>query len=248
MIEIHAHRWTQTLDDSVAAILRRAGIKRPPVNAIDVARRLGYAVLWDDSQQPRARIAMVCGAPSRGSRTAIFLRPERRPERVQWAVAHELGELYAMRVLDQMGVSSDEEPAQSREQLANGLATRLLLPMKWFAEAAVELDYDLIGLKTRFSSASHELIARRMLDLSTPVVVSIFDHGKLQFRRWNRPHATPLLTAAEERRWRSAHVSGDVVRHLGTPRMDVWPVHEPNWKREIIRLELSHDEQAEADF
>ena len=46
--------------------------------------------------------------------------------------------------------------------------TRLLLPMKWFALAATEFDHDLMQLKGRFQSASHELIARRMLDLPHP--------------------------------------------------------------------------------
>jgi hypothetical protein len=87
-----------------------------------------------------------------------------------------------------------------------------------------------------------------MLDLRTPAMVSIFDHGKLHFRRWNRPQATPRLTSAETRCWQQAHDAGEVVRRLRPLRIDVWPVHEPDWKREIIRMELPHDEQLEAAF
>jgi hypothetical protein len=141
MIQIHTDQGTQVLEDAISRVLRRAGIKRPPIDAAEVARRLGYAVLWDASQQSRARIALVRGAPSRTSRPAIFLRPEPRPERVQWAIAHELGEACAGHVIDRLSASPDGSP-QNREQLANALATRLLLPMKWFARAAAEFDHE----------------------------------------------------------------------------------------------------------
>jgi hypothetical protein len=158
-----------------------------------------------------------------------------------------LGEACTGRVLDHLDASPDGS-LQNREQLANALATRLLLPMKWFARAAAELDHDLIRLKERFSSASHELIARRMLNLPTRVVVSIFDHGKLHFRRCNRQQATPRLTSVEASCWLQAHDAGEVIRRQGAPRIDVWPVHEPDWKREIMRMELPQDEQIETAF
>jgi hypothetical protein len=232
---------TGVLDETVAAILRRAGVKRPPVNAVELARRSGYPVLWDDHQSGRARVAAVRGGPGRRPRPAIFLRREPRPERIQWAVAHEIGEQLTAEVFLRLHI----EPAEaidSREQIASALATRLLLPGDWFARDAADFDFDLAQLKARYATASHELVARRMLDLPTPVLITIFDHGKLEFRRWNQPRRPPSLSRTEQRLWQCAHESGQGMRHSGPPRVDVWPIHEPGWKREILRLELESDD------
>jgi len=239
--------WTEALDDTAVEILRRTGVKRPPINAIEVTQRLGCPVLWDESQSGRARIATVSGGPGRRPQSAIFLRPDPRPERIQWAVAHEIGEQCAADVCRRLGIDISESAAEQREQIANALATRLLLPSKWFARDAVAFDFDLAQLKNRYPTASHELIARRLLDLPLPILVTIFDHGKQQFRRWNRPRRPPPLAAGELKAWRRAHESGETVRERGPPRIDVWPVHEPDWKREIVRMELAcHGEEFEA--
>lgn len=232
---------TDVIDDTVAAILRRGGVKRPPVNAVELARRLGFHVLWDDHQAGRARVAAVRSGPGRRPRPAVFLRREPRPERIQWAVAHEIGEQFSAEVCRRLRIDA-AEPADSREQIASALATRLLLPGKWFCSEAAELDFDILRLKTRFATASHELVARRLLDLPMPVLITIFDHGKLAFRRWNLPRRPPPIFPIEEQLWRRAHESGQATHNAGPPRIDVWPIHEPGWKREILRLELADDD------
>jgi hypothetical protein len=229
------------LDETVAAILRRGGMKRPPVNAVLLARRLGYPVLWDDHQVGRARVAAVRSGPGRRPRPAIFLRRDPRPERIQWAVAHEIGEQLTAEVCRRLRIDA-ADLVDSREQIASALATRLLLPGKWFSREAIEMGFDILRLKTRFATASHELVARRLLDLPTPVLVTIFDHGKLEFRRWNCPRRPPPMSPLEWQLWRGAHESGQATCNAGPPRIDAWPIHEPGWKREIMRLELAGDD------
>jgi hypothetical protein len=246
--DICQKEWTEALDDTVSEILRRAGVRYPPIDAIEVARRLGYPVLLDKHLEGRARIATVRGGPGRRPRPAIFIRPDPRPERIQWAVAHEIGEQCAADVCRRLAIDVNESPADQREQIANAVATRLLLPSQWFPHDALALDYDLAELKSRYTTASHELIARRMPDLSRPVLVTIFDHGQQQLRRWNRPRRPPSLTNLELKAWWRAHDSGDAVRDLGPPRIDVLPVHEPGWKREILQLELPSDGEEFAAF
>jgi hypothetical protein len=226
------------LDETVAAILRRGGVKRPPVNAIELARRLGFHVLWDEHQIGRARVAAVRGGPGRRPRPAIFLRRDPRPERIQWAVAHEIGEQFTAEVCRRLRIDG-AELADGREQIASAVATRLLLPGKWFARDAAEMGFDILQLKTRFATASHELVARRLLDLATPALITIFDHGKLEFRRWNCPRRPPPISHFEQHLWRRAHESGQAAHRAGPQRIDAWPIHEPGWKREILRLELS---------
>ena len=77
----------------------------------------------------------------------IVVGPAERPERLQWAVAHEIGESVAHRVFSALGVDPQAAPENAREQVANHLASCLLLPRDWFAADGSELDWDLFALK-----------------------------------------------------------------------------------------------------
>ena len=210
----------------------------PPVDALALAQALRLNVAWDERQSGRGRIVRLsefAGTPSRGS---ILLRPDPRLERQQWAVAHEIGELFANRVFDQLGIDPREAPAGARETVANQLAGRLLLPRAWFAEAGANCGWDLLELKHRFATASHELIARRMLDFPTTIGITIFDNGRRTLRRGNLPNRMPPLVPLERTAWQQAHDSGEpAVEADYLCRVQAWPIHEPDWKREILRTE-----------
>ena len=65
--------------------------------------------------------------------------------------------------------------------------------------------WDLLELKRRFATASHELIARRMLECRPAVIVTIFDQGRIAFRRGNLPGRVPPLSPAERACWQGVH-------------------------------------------
>lgn len=229
----------RTLDAIVAACLCRAGIKRPPVDAFVLARNLGVDVLLDRGQQPRGRHAVVAG------RAAIFVRPDDRLERQQWAVAHELGESLAHEA-DTGDLSSDAGGA-SREQLANLLASRLLLPAGWFFADARRLDQQLFRLKELYDTASHELIAWRLLDLDVASTVTVFDQGQPVRRRGNAALRPPPLTRHELDCWHEAHRFARIVDCTRDGvRVQAWPIHEPGWRREILHT-AAIDEASPAD-
>ncbi len=225
--------------DTIAAeaIAALAGVG-PPVDALRLAQALRLTVAWDERQNGRGRIVRLsefAGAASRGS---ILLRPDPRPERLQWAVAHEIGELFANRVFDALGVDPREAPSGARETVANQLAGRMLLPREWFGEAGAECGWDILGLKACFATASHELIARRMLDFPPSIGITIFDNGRRTFRRGNLRNRMPPLVPLERTAWRTAHETANaVVEEDYLCRVQAWPVHEPDWQREILRTE-----------
>jgi IrrE N-terminal-like domain len=222
--------FTRTIDDHVSRLLGSAAIHQPPVDAIDLARRLDIDVLVDATQQPRGRQVRVAG------RASIFIRPEPRHERRQWAVAHELGEVVACDLFSETGIDIGEISPTLREQAANLVATALLLPRSWFLEDARRLSGDVLKLKQRYATASHELVAFRLLDLPIPSVVTVFDQGRATRRRGNWPSRVPQLDRLEESCWRE-------IRKTGLPytidteerRIAGWPIHEPGWQREILR-------------
>lgn len=224
------------LDRTADEVLTRAELVAPPVNALQLAIRLGFQIAWDAQQTGRARIVRSPRSDSLGSGT-ILLRPEPRQERRQWAVAHELGEAWAWRVFELL----DQDPRAARpalrEQIANWLAARLLLPSAWFTAAGYDWDWDLLRLKQRFSTASHELLARRMLDCEPPVVLTVFDQGNIVWRLGNLAGRPPAWTDREEACRTEAIVEARPSQRTGAPRVRCWPLHEPGWLREIIRTE-----------
>ena len=243
--ELTQDEFAAALDAVSQDILQNCDAQGPPIDALALARALGLAVAWDAAQRGRGwtvRLRSPGGGAARGS---ILVRPEPRPERLQWTVAHEVGETCAARVFDRLGVDPREAPPGARETVANQLAGRLLLPGAWFEAHARAVDWDLVRLKAIYTTASHELIARRMLDFAPPIAVTVFDHGQRTWRQGNLPGRLPPLLPFEQAAWRRAHETSEPATVEG-PLCDVqaWPVHETDWKREILRT-LWHDQDAD---
>ncbi len=238
LAELTREDLAMALDTVADSLLREAGIDGPPIHAFELAAQLGIAVAPDDRQGGRARYVRLRPWAGESPRPAILLRGDPRPEREHWAVAHEIGEHAAPRVFAQLGVDAREAPA-ARETVANWLAARLLLPTDSFHADGRACDWNLAALKRRYPTASHELIARRMLDAEPPVVISVFDHGRLGFRRGNLAGAIPPPNEAERHCQADAHRNGFpcAATALGCT-VDAWPVHEPGWRREILRMEV----------
>ncbi|MDX1964476.1 MAG: ImmA/IrrE family metallo-endopeptidase [Pirellulales bacterium] len=238
--EIQTDELAAVLDRIAGEILRQAGVIGPPVNVLQLAIRLGFQIAWDERQTARARLARP-PRPGNGSAGGglILLRHEPRPERRQWAVAHELGEAWSWRVFEML----DQDPRTTRpalrEQIANWLAGRILVPGAWLTASGEEWDWDLLRLKQRFSTASHELIARRMLDCEPPVVITVFDQGSIVLRQGNLRQRPPRWSEREEACRQTAIVEARPEEVTGNPRIRCWPLTEPGWLREIIRTEYS---------
>ena len=240
LTEIPAEQYTAALDTCAEEVLREAEITGPPVDAILVARRLRLQIATDSTMNVRARFVRL-GGTSEGT---ILLANDPRPERRQWAVAHEIGEFVAHRVVELLGVDPIELPPSCREEIANRLAGCLLLPRKWFNDDGLAVAWELMNLKEIYRTASHELIARRMLEMPPPVIITLFDQGQPQWRRSNLLQRPPGLIPVEQQTWRATferaraneYPSGDLPEGITDVRC--WPVHEPGWQREILRTGL----------
>lgn len=228
------HEWDRALDETAEELLDVAGVAWPPVDAFAVAAAMKLDVVFDRTQPTRGRHKRLRGRPT------VFLRPDARPERDQWALAHEIGEAVAWRVAERLG-ETESLPEGAREEIANRLASRILLPSRWFFADAAVLDDDLYALKHSYSTASHALIALRLLDRESPGLVTIIDNGRTCCRKSNTGGPPPLLpeerSAAEE-----AHHIGRVTARDGDAfRIRAWPVHEEHWKREILWTVFSEE-------
>lgn len=237
--ELAIDEYAAILDELVGELLAGCQVVRPPVDAQAMAERIGLTVAYDSAQCERARYVRLADGAAHAGRGSILIRPDPRPERLQWAIAHEIGEHVAHEVFARLGVDPAAAAADGREQVANALAGRLLVPSAWLRAAGRACGWDLPALKERFGTASHELLARRMLDGPEPLVISLFDQGRLTWRRASSGGRVPGLTAVERACWGIAHERGRPhASRAGALRVQAWPVHEPGWKREIVRAEI----------
>ncbi len=220
------------VDELVVEALSAAGIEAPPVDAVEVAHGMGLEVKIHRDQVERGRVVHNAGM------TTIVCRPEPRPERYHWTVAHEIGEYMIAHSADRWSGDVLVLDGAVREWLANCFATHLLTPREWFLADCRFLDFDLWDLKQHYLTASHEVIALRTLESDIPAVVTIFDNGKQSKRLGNLCYRVPNLSSAERSCWMRAAQTGHVqTQTTEEARIRVWPIHEGGWKREIVRTE-----------
>src|SRR5437879_6543847 len=168
MNDLEREEIALAVDQEVGELLKAAIIDAPPVDAIGLARQhLGMAVCLDHQQPQRGRAQRAAGA------RLIYLRPEPTLERLQWTVAHEIGEHFKAALLRRLGIEPEQTRAMTGESLANLFAYRLLVPTCWLATDAACFAYDLLELKKRYATASHEVIALRLLDLPEPCIITV---------------------------------------------------------------------------
>jgi hypothetical protein len=219
------------IDRMVEELLDQAGISEPPVDAIALAQgHLGMTICLDERQPQRGR------AQRAGGKQQIYLKPEPTAERHQWTVAHEIGEHLKPSLMTRLGLEPAEVKAMAGESLANLFAYRLLVPGCWFADDARQLDFNLLKLKERYRTSSHEVIAWRFLDLPEPCIITIVDNEHISRRRSNAWPIRRKLEPAEEKCQRYVHHYSrpKLIRQAGWT-VHGWPVHQTDWKREILR-------------
>lgn len=224
------------IDTVVDELLNRCGCRKPPVDVFSIARGVGLSVLVDRGMVERGRRQIIGGAE------VIFVRPEPRSERLQWTVAHELGEAF---FASPSADSFDDEDglSRAREGFANAFAARLLLPQSWLRDDFVEHPRDLGWFKQRYATASCELIMTRWLDLVETAIVSIFDQRRLTRRTCRQSRRPPPLLPGErhclDQLWNERR---PVVSVDDTIQVHGWPVDETGWYRDILWTEPAMEE------
>src|SRR5262245_14102973 len=155
------------IDGRVQELLVAAGCGHPPVDAVDLAER-HLKLPLDSLRLPR-------GAPAH----RVDLRREANEEKRQAFVALAIADHLKPDVLERLEVTAAELRSMTGESLTSLFAARLLVPTMWFTTDAPALDFDLPDLKGRYRTATHELLAWRMLDLPSACVITLVDHGKV---------------------------------------------------------------------
>jgi hypothetical protein len=225
--EIHA-----AVDRAIEEMLSDAALQAPPVDALVLARRLGIAV----ELRPKAKVKKDFLTPSNAT-----------PEAKQWLAAQAIGEHLKPSLLQRLGIPPEQKRLLRGESLATLVASHLLLPAAWFGDDARELEYDVLALRKRYATVAADVIAWRLLDLPVPCIITIVDNDHVQRRRSNAWCVRRELEAPERECQR-------YVNHFSRPRVvcangwtvQGWPVHQSDWKREILRSCVDEDMASEA--
>lgn len=220
------------MDEIVEELLDQIQLKKPPVDAIEIAQKhLGMTVILDARQHERGRVQLA------GKKPQIVLRPEPLEERHQWTVAHEIAQHFRTQLLERLHITAEEARTLTGESLNTLFSSRLLVPMRWFGDYARDTEYDLPELKEIFSTASNEVVALRFLDLSMPTIITVIDNGEIHRRKSNgleisNTEMTPIELQCQEyvNKKGQAHVATE-----GDWTVQGWPIHQSDWKREILR-------------
>ncbi len=229
MKEYQERRLLDSVDNLVERLLDSASITVPPINCLTLSKLLGISVLWDNNLEGRGRQKQISGQPT------ILVKPDDRPERIQWAIAHEIGEIIIHQIYENDPELFDNSISRSREQLANLVACRLLVPQIWFSRDCIEVEFDLFELKKRYQTASHEVIANRFPDQNPFMVITIFDQGIKTRRSSHSSFPNVPLSPVEYDLWHKSHQKNlPVYKKKSGIEIFCWPIHENEWEREIL--------------
>lgn len=211
----------ELLDRVVGDLLVRCGIEKPPVDPKKIADKLGLVYSEADLEGRRGQ------SYRRQGRQHVEVQRRDRPERINFALAHEIVELELKKVLD--------DPRECHRR-ANLGASFLLMPTRWFREECLNAQFDIGELKRVFSTASWEAIALRTLNFSQ-AIITIVDEERVTRRKSSYPFYMSRKLSEEE-----AELSEKVFR-TGEPQKQSfpscevvgYPVFEKERRRVILR-------------
>ncbi|MCE5270806.1 ImmA/IrrE family metallo-endopeptidase [bacterium] len=223
-----------------ADLLTQAGITSPPIDPAQVAAFLGILI------ETRPGYPALSGIEQDGPQTRIIIRAGLRPERQHFLVAHEVGHVYWQ---DNEHHRGDPSLGGRLEYFCNKFASLMLLPFEWFNADAAETGHDLFALKRIYSTASNQLIARRIVSLR-PAIATVFDDDGKEKRVTERFNGSgpqdKKLTKAESQVIKEVCGTGSVIENIGTikekgqfvrVKVKGYPIFENGWKRVITFME-----------
>jgi len=194
MSDFTAEDLFDAIDRIVRDLLEREGIEEPPVDAVALAQHAFHLTVTEAEEEGEPQYG---DRPPRRRSKEIVLRMEQSEAGRNAVCARACAKELLPTLLTKLGVAPGTENRSAQTSLIATVVPRLLLPSKWFEKDARRAGFDLFEIKERYSTATYEMIALRLLDLDEPIVIAIVDDGAVATRRGNRSQAGRTLTPAE---------------------------------------------------
>ena len=220
------------IDDVIKDLLRCHDVGSPPVDAVRLLQACGKSAR---ASAQKARSKRSSGLRDR--------RPARSVARdvSQPRAAAIIGRSLTRAILRRTQFERSRASHDSEGWLDFLFTARLLMPTRWFREDFRRLGLDVQRLHARYSTASAEAVAWRLLDLEEPLVVTIFDNNQIVDRRSNVQHdgVPPTIDFAELAAQAYAHTySRPRLENSPAVTARAWSVHRADWRREIVVARL----------
>jgi hypothetical protein len=202
-----------TLEGAILQTLREAGIERPPVEVNRVLRFLDLDdICWSSDAQVK-EVALI-HSENKG-KYRILVPTNYSIERLPFTLAHECVEYIALR-----------EGLKPMHWKINRSAAELLLPTAWVRQCIDEEGFNLFALRRRFSTASLETCAIKMLGLAkSPCILTVADRKGMRYRSYTRKGLERPISDMEEEVLAEAFHGIDIVeRARGALSCHAFPV------------------------
>lgn len=161
------HTLLPAFDEWGERIVEKYGTSNPVV----IANRMGMRVVM--SNLPRMVKACLCRGRD-GVPDSILVNRRMGYWRRNYAIAHEIAE----HLVSAMGVHADEED----EPIIDRCAAAIMMPRTAFTMALMRYGPDVVMIHRKFPFASHEALARRILDFLPNAVLTICDDHEIVLR------------------------------------------------------------------
>ncbi|MGL4421998.1 MAG: hypothetical protein ACRCZF_15125 [Gemmataceae bacterium] len=191
----------EAIDAAVRQLLETTEQLEPPVDAVLLVQMaFGFRIqMIEPEDEEPLEYGEEPRRPRRPPPRTLVFKYDQSEESQQAMAARACAKAMLPGILQKIGIAPGTENRGLGNQLGALIATRLLLPTRWFARSARQTGFDLMALKDIYPSASYEALARRMLDVAEePMVMAIVEDGSISWRRGNRFAAPRKLHACEE--------------------------------------------------
>lgn len=205
------------------------------INAKELAESLGFVIVPYEKKSKGITIEGV---------NFIFYNEKERLERQHYSIAHELLERHLINEnLNQLKLGKITK--EELHKIANDYTRYILLPENSFEKNAMKLNYNLFSLKETFITASHELIARRLLDIGN-FIITIIDNNNIYLRKSATISIPQNLTALEKKAYELALTTNQyyyIEDYLDDTKQTFlkthsYPIIEKEFKRVILIGEI----------
>jgi hypothetical protein len=214
------------LDNLIQEFMARASLHQPPVDADALLNGKAWQLLGLAAPLHHAKKTAQVFDPKESESSEV---------KKQWLAAQTLASSLQKEAKVRWEKANDSQASQGISFI-NLIAQRILVPTHWLKSIVLSVDYDLIELKRIFKTPAYEIIALRMLDLENPCIITIVDNGHVFKRKSNCCNPPKILSPTETMVLNYVHENSrpKKVNDQGW-QVSGWPVHQLDWRREILR-------------
>jgi hypothetical protein len=205
------------------------------VNALELLQdAFGYRIDYDEPREERR----YGDAPKRRTGpNELILQADQSEESQQMLAARAIAKKLLPEIFTKLGIVPGTESKGAGQSIIGLIASRILLPTRWFISDARRAAFNLFELKQQYPGVNWDTLAWRMLEADDePSIIAVIDDGSVSARRGNQASVNRKLTDAEEEAAALARETDEpaTIRKEGWTAT-AWPTRGVPFRRIFVR-------------